>query len=185
MRSMLLRVVLAGLFAFPLAGHAGLIGQEFTASYRFPNVNTVYASASFSPSTFAVGAGQESVGDVEGVTSLLVDFSDDVLTITLNTILTSPTWNSVAFNGPVFVATLPHGVTSAMVDGAATTMVGFDDSRVGFDAVGIFVNWQGLSYTNGTVVRVDFEFASVPEPATLALLCLALAGLAATRRRKQ
>ena len=127
-----------------------------------------------------MAAGQETVGDVEGVTQLLVDFSDSALTIALQTTLSTPNWNSAAFNGIVFTSPGPLGITGAVVD-PATTMTGFDDSRVGFNADQIFINWNGLSYVNGTVVKVDF--APVPEPATMAVLGAGLLGLAAVRRR--
>lgn len=52
----------------------------------------------------------------------------------------------------------------------ATTTVGFDNSRVSFTSDHILVNWNGLSYVDGTVVKIDFAFVSVPEPASLALL---------------
>ena len=63
-----------------------------------------------------------------------------------------------------------------MVDGATTTMVGFDNTRASFDADRIFVNWQGLSYVDGSVVKINFDFApvSVPAPDSLALLSLGL-----------
>ena len=95
------------------------------------------------------------------MTQLLVDFSDNALTITLQTSLSSPTWNTAPFNGIVFTSPGPLGIAGATVD-PTTTMTGFDNSRVSFDADQIFVNWNGLSYVNGTVVKIDF--APVPEP---------------------
>jgi hypothetical protein len=165
---------------------AGLLGQTLDAVYFYPDTATSYPFASFTPLSFVVGAGQETVGDVEGVTNLLVDvdFDDTTLTITLTTVLTSPTWNAVAFNGPIFTSLSgPLGITDASVD-AVTTMAGFDDSRVSFNADQILINWNGLSYVNGTVVKVNFGFAAVPEPASLALLGAALAGMGLARRRR-
>ena len=48
-----------------------------------------------------LGAGAETVGDVESVTFITADFTDTRLTLVFDTVLTSPTWNAVAFNGPV------------------------------------------------------------------------------------
>lgn len=121
----------------------------------------------------------ETVGNVEGVTNLVVDFSNTMLTITLDTTLTTPTWNAVPFNGPVFTATTPLSISSATVD-PATTMVGFDNGRVSFTSNEIEINWEGLSYVNGTIVKIDF--ASVPEPSSLAILAVAFPGLLITRR---
>jgi hypothetical protein len=135
-----------------------------------------------------VGAGQETVGDVEGVTNLLVDFSDDTLSIVFDTILANPTWTVASYNGIIFTATSPLDITSAMV-GASTTMSGFDNFRVSYTDHQILLNWQGLSYIDGTTVNINFTSAlpqngSVPEPGTLALLGLGLASLA-WRRQKQ
>jgi hypothetical protein len=163
--------------------HAGFIGAQITAGYYFPDSSSPYTSAVFTPSSFTVGAGQETMGDVEGVTNLLVDFSDDTLSIAFNTILSNPTWNSTSFNGIIFTATDLLDITSAVVD-ASTTMAGFDNFRVSYTDHQILLNWQGLSYIDGTVVNINFtsgvpQTGLVPEPGTLALLGLGLAGLVA------
>jgi hypothetical protein len=159
----------------------GLLGLSATADYYVPDLSTIYGSASFTPHSFVIGAGQETTGDVEGVTSLLVDFGNDTLTITLHTTLSSPTWGGASFNGPVFTFAVPHEIASATVD-ASSTFAGFDDSRVSLTNDEVQLNWQGLSYTDGTQVTIDFGF--VPEPATALLLGAGLLGLAQAGRRR-
>ena len=163
-----------------VASAAGLAGQTLTGGYFLPDSVTPYAPAVFAPPTFVVGAGQETTVDVEGVTDLNIDFDDFSLTITLDTVLATPTWNVADFCGLVFDSAAPLDITSATVDGS-TTMAGFDDSRVTFNANQILINWNGLSYVDGTVVRVNF--AIVPEPGTAVLLGLGLLGLGARRAR--
>lgn len=156
------------------------------AVYDFPDLASPYGDASFSPPSFAVGAGVETVGDVEGVTTLSVDFTASRLTIVLNTTLTNPTWTGAAFNGPLFTLLSPGtlGITGATVD-ASTTLAGFDAGRVTFSDSQIGINWNGLSYLDGQQVVVDFTF--VPEPSSVVTLGVgcALPLLAIRRRRRR
>jgi hypothetical protein len=160
---------------------ASLIGATFDAVYYHPDTSTPYVDAEFTPLTFSVGAGQETDGNVEDATHLLVDFGTDSLLITFDTILVFPTWNNTAFNGVIFTATAPHDIATATVD-PSTTMAGFDDTRVAITTDQILVNWAGLPYVDNEFVKVNFTF--VPEPASGALLSLGLIGLAARARAR-
>jgi hypothetical protein len=169
--------VLASAFDGPVK--ADFIGQSMIPSYDYPVLGSVYANSSWAPASFVVGPGQETDGSIEGVTDLLVDFAANSLTVTLRTVLSNPTWNTVAFNGPVFSAAALLDIAGASID-PATTMAGFDISRVSFGAHDIALDWNGLSYVDGTVVRIDFAF--VPEPAAVALFGFGLVGMLAVRR---
>jgi hypothetical protein len=163
--------------------HAGLLGTQMDVGYFMPNTTSAYAPAVFTPSNFTVGAGQETIGNVEGVTNLFIDFTDNTLSITFDTILASPTWNATDFNGVIFTATSPLDIASLLVI-PSTTMSGFDNSRVSFSDNQILLNWQGLSYADGTIVNINFTSASaVPVPGTLALIGLGVVGLAWRRRK--
>jgi PEP-CTERM motif len=167
--AMLLGAMLAGSSA-----QAALDGRSFAVSYSVPTIDTPYPSATASPSSFVVGAGVETVVDVEDVTFITVDFSDTSLTLSLNTSLNDPTWSAADFNGLVFDLTSAGtlGITGASVD-SLTTMSGFDSSRVLVSGNRIAIDWNGLSYVDGTRVVVNFATA-VPEPATYALMLLGL-----------
>lgn len=170
------------------AAHAGLVGKGFSTFYAHPDITTAYSGASVSPSTFTVGAGNETLFDVEGVTQISVDFSDNSLALLLTTSLLAPTWNSTSFNGLVFdlISGGPLDIVAAAVD-PTTTMTGFDASRVSFDSGRIAINWSGLSYVDGTKVIVNFTNA-VPEPPSWLMVVGALAllgGHRSIRRRQQ
>jgi hypothetical protein len=158
--------------------------RSFVPTYEVPTLGVVYPDAVWTPSGFTVGAGQETDGLVEGVTHILTDFYDNALVLTLTTVLPSPTWNAAVFNGPVFTSLAGLGISSASVD-VATTMVGFDASRVSFTETAIRINWQGLSYSDGTTVAINFTFdpAIVSEPASFLLFGMGILGIAAVRRR--
>ena len=183
MRHAMLGAAAVGLLLAAGTAQAGLLGKNLSVTYDYPDAATVYSQATYSAPTFTVGPGVETVITVEGVTAISADFTDTHLHIVLNTVLSTPTWNTTSFNGLIFtVLSGPAGLTGADVTGA-TTMAGFTDARVTLPGNQIRVDWNGLSYVDGTVV--DIDFTSVPEPASLALLGTGLLGLGLVRRRRK
>lgn len=175
-----------GLMAMCVAGSAfaGLMGKQFDVGYYFPDASTPYAFASFSPESFIAGPGVDTIGNVEDVTFLNVDLTDTGLTVTFETVLSNPIWNGAAFNGIILTTADLLGVEDPVVD-AGSTFGGFDASRVTLTAHQIFLNWNGLSYQNGTVLALSFAAipSSIPEPQSMALAGLGLVLIAISRRR--
>lgn len=172
------------------SAQAGFVGRQLQATYYFPDLTTPYALATEAPPTFTVGApvAVETIVNVEGVTQIAVDFTDNSVRFGFTTSLNNPTWSSVSFNGMVFdlLTGSTFSLTSKSID-PSSTFAGFDASRVGYSDNQLTINWNGLSYVNGTSLLINFTSApaSVPEPGSLALLGLALAGLAYCTRQKR
>jgi hypothetical protein len=166
-----------------------LIGNSISAEYRLPDTGTVYPFATTSPNPFIVGAGVETVIDVEGVTFLNIDFSADSLLISLATTLGNPTWTNFAQNGPSFVLS---GNPFPTINSVEVTEGGTSVAQPAVSAFlsggVLFVDWGGWNYHDGDTVTVSFApVSAVPLPGALPLFgggLAALAWLGARKRRR-
>ena len=93
-------------------------------------------------------------------------------------------WNEAAFNG-VLVDGLDDSTSQGLQGVFVTTnMSGWESSRMTFDSNSVWLNWAGLySFDENTYFRVDLDFATVPEPATMLLFGIGLLGLAGVNRK--
>jgi hypothetical protein len=179
------------LAACAINAQASFNGQVILAEYLFPDSATVLPGQ-FTPAQATVGAAVEFTSN-----NIAVDFSsNNILWTNID-----PTGGNVdfappaSFNGHQFTdanGTIP-AITGVTIN-PATTIAGFDASRVSFDANSIRANFDSLTVTPDDIVSVDVTFAAAPPapqeiPSVSALglgllgLLLGLIGIRANRSR--
>lgn len=95
-------------------------------------------------------------------------------------------WTTTSFNGFVLsdVSSTVDAFTGVTIN-AATNYLGFDASRVSFDADNIYVNLQGLT-ANGTItLDINGAAGGIPEPAAWAMMLAGFGLVGAAMRRRE
>lgn len=178
---MKMKLLLAALLALAASSaQASLLeGKTINYQYYYPTITSAYPNAS--NGDHVVGSGVEVPNISENVGAL--DISDTNLYVDY---ALSGSWNGASFNGFEISDVLGQIDSFAAVTiNAATNLAGFDASRISFDADHIWVNWQGLTFTSDTVVSLDIKGGDkIPEPGSLALVALGLAGASGLLRRR-
>lgn len=162
------------------ASAATLTGYNIETTYYYGDFGDTYAGATFTPANFIVGAGPETVLNIEDKTWVQFDFGASTLNFSHQQSLTA-SWGPGTFNGPVFTGAAIGRITGVSI--LSSNLPGFDLSRVSVVGNELRINWANLAYSPKTDVTLGF--AMVPEPATWAMMIsgFGLVGFAARRRR--
>lgn len=164
--------LLACLFAG--TANAGLIGDTVHIAHNWSSLG----SEIYSPMDVLV---QNGSGDLANVSphysvdvddlSVFVDYSQ------------TATWSTGTFNGLV-ISNIDSTLSDFVV---STNFVGWDNSRFTYSNDSLMFNWSGLSFTGNTTFRLDFSdgnSSQVPEPESILLLGLGLAGIFSLSKKK-
>lgn len=179
--------------AFAAPAQAGLNGTTVAVDYHFPDYGDIYSEVIAVPPSFVVAAGSESLINVENVTYITVDFTDNGLSLLFNTVLENPTWTNFAFNGLVFTGPGFETVTGLSILPSSTFGAG-NPGELNFSLVGneLRLDWGGVTYHDGEVLNLSFpnlhgdpDPNAVPEPATWAMFIAGFGLVGATMRRRR
>ena len=173
--------------AQPRTAQASLLGSQLTLEYHF-------GGSTYSTDLITVGAGVEvtCTGGGSGNTNVCTALSAPNQSIDIGAYNIHYTYagvdpggfNNIPDNGMRFVGLNPGGtITGYTLD---TGISGLDSWRIllSGNLLDIYMGGLALGYSNYFDITLQVEQTSVPEPATLALLGLGLAGIAAIRRRR-
>lgn len=157
--------------------HATLIGDTITLSH----VYTPNTSSPFDTQNVTVVAGNS---DARTLISFYT-VNPEANSILVNFLGGNNGWGSGGSNGLV-VSGIDDTITGVTV---STNLVGWDISRLAFDAHSISPNWQDLPFSSNSFFNLNLTLtptggSSIPDAgATAALLGLSLLGLFGLRRK--
>lgn len=162
------KIAALALSTMAMASQAGLMGQNVTLNFYFPDVSSQFCSNGSATVSNAV----EFPNDCFGSARLGVDVGDSSLSVTFD----NTGFASAAFNGIELDAA--SDITSVTFDGGDLTPFDFylQDGN-------LWINFQ--SARGGRIANFSFSTdpQSVPEPSTLLLLGVGLLAAGRIRRR--
>ena len=180
MKTRIVAGILGALFSFGQA-QAFVIGDQVLVSWLYPDQGTSYWDSSVITVSDAV-----ELPNIADLGVLDVNISDESPELAFDFTNTTSFFDT-SFNG-FFIQDFSSSIADFLdVTIADTNLEGFDASRIFFSSEAIYINFSGIAFNNQSYIDfdIDFESVSVPEPGTLLLFGIGIAGIAGVRARKK
>lgn len=179
--------MLAKRFAELALAAALIVGN---AAYAGPltgkTLSATNSAGTFSPATTAaVGSGVEFTADFSSIPFFSIDFDENGL-VTVTDILGGGLGHGAGQLLSFFDVFAEIGPIVGFNFVSSSGVTGIDQSDLSFTANSIAMEvGSGTSWVTGDTFTAQIQFAPVPEPASMALLAIGLAGIAMSGKRKK